>query len=244
MYLINRHPTVDFSQYVDLPSLMALKPYLDYAVVKSSISATPSRYFKSQFLHPTHTGISDAITHDTYQYDFIKDLKDHDQYALWLSYTEDVIYGQRSVQIAYANDWDKKHLKDHVTETANMQYWTAFTDWLNAQNIFAEYGRIVVFLNEPNGYTPIHYDSLDRTRPDEFVWISLDNRKKMFVFDNKTNRKYYLDTNIGMFDTANYHGADVSNLASWSVRVDGVFSDQFLVKSALLPHFRPPSVTK
>lgn len=243
MYLINGHYTIDFSNYVDLDSLIALKPYLDYAVAKSSRTATPSRYFKSQFLNASYTGISDALAH-TYHYDFIQDLKNNDQYASWLSYTEDVLYGQRSVQIVYSDDWYKKHLKEHAIKTENIQYWDKFITWLDAQHIFSEYGRIVVFLNEPGVDTPIHYDSLNRERPDEFIWISLDNRKKMFVFDPKTNRKHYLNTSIGMFDTSNYHGADVSNLASWSLRVDGVFSDQFLVKSALLPHFRTPQVTK
>lgn len=238
MYLINHSPTIDFSPFVDLPSLMAMKPYLDYAVVKSSKTATPSRYFKAQFLQAQYDGLSDALTHNNYSYEFIQDLKDNDQYAAWLSYTEDVVYGQRSVQIVYSNDWYKKHLKAHAIDTANKQYWGKFVDWLDAQHIFSEYGRIVVFLNEPNVYTPIHYDSLNRERPDEFIWISLDNRKKMFVFDAETEEKHYLNTHIGMFDTSNYHGADVSNLASWSMRVDGVFSDQFLAKSLLNTHFK------
>ena len=243
MYLINNQPTISIDSFVDIKSLMALKPYLDYAVVKSSGTATPSRYFKSQFLHATHNGLSDVINH-SYPYEFLQDLKDNDQYAAWLSYTEEVVYGQRSVQISYPTSWESKHLKDQVVDTNNKQYWTAFTEWLDQQNIFTEYGRIVVFLNEPGVNTPIHYDSLDRTRPDEFIWISLDNRKKMFVFDPKTEQKYHLDATIGMFDTSNYHGADVGNLASWSLRVDGTFSDQFLAKSLLYKHFRSPSVTK
>lgn len=237
MYLINNSPTIDFSPFVDLPSLMAMKPYLDYAVVKSSKTATPTRYFNSQFLASRKAGIRD-IPPVSFQYPFIQDLIDNDQFAAWLSYTEEVEYGQRSVQIVYSNDWDKKHLKDYAIDTANKQYWLMFIEWLDAQNIFSEYGRIVVFLNEPNVYTPIHYDSLDRTRPDEFIWVSLDNRKKMFVFDTETEEKHYLNTNIGMFDTSNYHGADVSTLASWSLRVDGVFSDQFLAKSSLNTHFK------
>jgi hypothetical protein len=238
MFKINNKAIVELDQFVDIDSLMAMKPYMDYAVVKSSKSAGPTRYLNSQLLKATYPGVSDVITH-SYPYDFIQDLKDNDQYASWLSYTEDIVCGQRSVQIVSPEDWYKKHLSKHTTATDNKQYWTAFIMWLEAQDIFAEYGRIVVFLNEPGGTTPIHYDSLDRTRLEEFVWISLDSRKQMFVYDPETEEKHYVKTCIGTFDTSNYHGADASNFPSWSLRVDGVFSDKFLSKTGLTQHFRP-----
>jgi hypothetical protein len=235
MFLINNQATVDFSSYVDVSSLLDLKPYLDYAVVKSAKTATPSRYYKSQFLDKTYLGINDVVK-NSYEYDFIDELKATDQFASWLRYNQDVIYGQQSLQIRYPKEWSTKHLAEQTVDTDNVQYWQPFFDWLNKQNVFEQYGRVVVFLNEPGVATPIHQDSPDPARKDEFIWISLDNRKKMFVFDGTT--KHYLTTPIGTFDATNYHGAEASDLASWSLRVDGVFSKDFLDRTGLLSHYR------
>ncbi len=106
MFKINNKAIVELDQFVDIDSLMAMKPYMDYAVVKSSKSAGPTRYLNSQLLKATYPGVSDVITH-SYPYDFIQDLKDTDQYASWLSYTEDIVCGQRSVQIVSPEDWYK-----------------------------------------------------------------------------------------------------------------------------------------
>jgi hypothetical protein len=237
LHLINNQATVDFTPYVDINSLLNLKPYLDYAVVKSSIIATPSRYYRWQFLDQTYLGIND-IVNDTYNYDFIDELKSTDQFADWLRYQKDVLHGQRSVQIRYPKDWNTKHLSSEVGDTDNVQYWQLFFNWLADQNIFDEYGRVVAFLNEPGVSTPTHQDSPDPSRKDEFIWISLDQRKKMFVYDPTTSQKHYLNTAVGTFDATNYHGSDVGDLASWSIRVDGIFSDDFLYRSELYDHYR------
>lgn len=237
LHLIDNKPTIDFTSYVDIESLINLKPYLDYAVVKSSTLATPSRYYKSQFLDQTYQGINDIIKND-FTYDFIQDLKDHDQLASWLRYNQDVVYGQQSVPVIYPKDWNTKHLMSETVATDNKKYWTKFLEWVEAQDIFAGYGRVVVFFNEAGVDTPIHFDSGDATRRDEFIWISLDNRKKMFVYDLDTKQKHYMNTYIGTFDATNYHGAEVGNLACWSIRVDGIFSDNFLNRTGLYNHYR------
>jgi hypothetical protein len=176
---------------------------------------------------------------DQFDYDFIQDLKDHDQFAAWLRYHQDLAYGQQSVPIIYSNDWSTKHLSSKVFKTENVKYWETFFDWLKNQNIFDDYGRVAIFLNEPGVSTPAHLDSSDASRRDEFIWMSLDHRKKMFVYDPEAEQKHYLNTVIGTFDATNYHGADPGDLASWSLRIDGVFSDDFLDRTSLKNHYRP-----
>ena len=237
MYLIDNQPTIDFSSYVDLGSLLKLKPYLDYAVVKSSSIVTPTRYYHNQFLDQKYQGINDVYNIPV-DFEFYQELKDTDQLASWLRYNQDLIHGQQSVQIRCAINWNTKHINSEVFDTKNIQYWQCFFDWIDEQNIFNEYGRVVVFLNEPGVETPIHRDSPDPTRRDEFIWVSLGNRKKMFVYDAEKNIKYYVDTPIGLFDATNYHGAEAGELASWSLRVDGIFSKEFLDKTGLYHHFR------
>ena len=68
MYLIDNQPTIDFSSYVDLDSLLKLKPYLDYAVVKSSSIVTPTRYYHHQFLDQKYQGINDVYNIPNFDY--------------------------------------------------------------------------------------------------------------------------------------------------------------------------------
>ena len=60
-----------------------------------------------------------------------------------------------------------------------------------------------------------------------FIWISLDNRKKLFVQDSITKEKHYIDSPITMFDDRNHHGVENTGYAAWSLRVDGFFTDEF-----------------
>lgn len=245
MYLINNQLVIDLASYVNIQALIDQKPQFDYAVVKSSKLVTPARYYKIQFLDQRHLGLQDVL--GTYtnaspgELDFLQDLRDHDLLASWLRYNNDLIYGQQSVPIIYPKDWVTKHLKKETIETENTKYFKFFFDWLENEQIFAEFGRVCVFLNEPGVATPIHFDSNDATRRDEFIWLSLGNKKKFFIYDETTNTKHYLNSPIGTFDATNYHGSEPGEFASWSIRVDGIFSDSFLLKTDLYNHFRQPT---
>ncbi len=240
MYLINNQPVIDLSEYVNMQKLFDQKSQFDYAVVKSSPLVTPARYYRTQFLDQQHLGISDVI--ETYnnsdEFDFLQDLRDHGQLASWLRYNQNLIYGQQSVPIIYPTNWLTKHIADETVKTENVKYFKFLFDWLADEQIFTEYGRVVVFLNEPGVSTPIHQDSSDASRKDEFIWLSLGDRKKFFVYDEKNKVKHYLTSAIGTFDATNYHGADAGEFASWSMRIDGTFSDSFLIKTNLYKHFR------
>jgi hypothetical protein len=242
MYLINNLPVIDLAGYVNIQALIDQKPYFDYAVVKSSPLVTPARYFRAQFLNQPNLGLQDVLGDYTSategELDFLSDLRNHDQLASWLRYNQNLVYGQQSVPIIYPLSWFTKHLKAETVETENTKYFKFLFDWLADEQIFSEYGRVVVFLNEPGVSTPIHQDSSDANRKDEFIWISLGARKKFFVYDTETDIKHYLHSPIGTFDATNYHGADPGEFASWSVRIDGIFSDSFLLKTGLTSHFR------
>lgn len=243
MYLINNNPFVDFEPHIDLSFLEQHLPYLNYSVVKSSVLARPSWYYSASFLEPNKVGLADVLpsyTNDKLQdYEFLQDLKDCDQLGSWLRYQEDISYGQQSISIYYTLEYLKKHLQDQRVGTQAVEYFDLFFKWLESQCIFNEFGRVVIFPNEPYTKTPIHQDYPDgMTRKDEFIWINLDRRKKFFVYDEATNEKHYVNSRICTFDNASYHGCDNVEFATWSLRVDGVFADEFLHKTGLYNHYR------
>lgn len=94
---------------------------------------------------------------------------------------------------------------------------------------FAEIGRVMFFITEPNNETIPHYDdSLDVTdRPnDDFIWFTTSNRyKRIYVLDPETNEKHYPDQSKKFiwFNEMDYHGTDSVSRLTFSVRIDGKF---------------------
>lgn len=240
MYLLNNKPFINLEPYVDITALEKQLPYLNYAVVRTTALSTPSKYYGNSFLQEGLTGLLDVVpTVDLTQYEFLQELKELDLLGAWVRYQSNISYGQQSQSIYYSLDYSKKHLESHRVGTWAVPYFKPFFDWLHESNIFSEYGRAVVFPNEPNTMTPIHCDYPDAiSRKDEFIWINLDGRKKFFMYDPSTNEKTYVDGKVSTFDNSSYHGCDPVEWATWSIRVDGVFSDEFLDKTNLRNHYR------
>ena len=241
MFKINGNVIVDLTPYVDIKTLLELKPYIDYAIVKNSDYQVPAEYAGYLFFNPS-TGfidISDKTKQEFIEkYPFLKDL-DYKKMLMWLRYHIDIKYGQSHLHVTKANTWETKHLKSECALTPVTESFKPLLDWIENQNIFLEYGRVNIFVNEPNCNTPRHHDPPTNlvSAKDQFIWITLDSRKKFFVYDPATEEKHYLSGHIGIFDNYNYHGSESSDFASYSIRIDGRFTSEFLKKTGMAGHF-------
>jgi hypothetical protein len=62
----------------------------------------------------------------------------------------------------------------------------------------------------------------------EFVWFRTNLRKPFYMFNDETGEKLYVDSYSAWFDTVNqFHGTDPQEGLSFSIRVDGHFTDEF-----------------
>lgn len=67
----------------------------------------------------------------------------------------------------------------------------------------------------------------------EFIWFRTNFSKPFYMLDPTTSQKKYVRSYSAWFDTVNqYHGADAGEGLSFSIRVDGIFTDAF---RALIP---------
>jgi hypothetical protein len=123
-------------------------------------------------------------------------------------------------------------------------YWTE-----NAENFpslidlisklpFQSVGRVMLFLTEANNVTIPHFDSIHELadKPnDDFIWFTTrHDYKKIYVMDSETKEKFYplADSKFIWFNEMDYHGTDSFPKFSFSVRIDGKFTDE--VKSKIL----------
>jgi hypothetical protein len=62
----------------------------------------------------------------------------------------------------------------------------------------------------------------------EFLWFRTNLNKPFYLLNAKTGEKRYVQSYSAWFDTVNqFHGVDAYNGMSFSIRVDGTFTDEF-----------------
>lgn len=138
----------------------------------------------------------------------------------------------------YAN----KHLKSKVSRRQLTDDFQFIFDWIDAQDCFQEYGRVMFFFSEPNSAGKIHRDYPEHaihSPSDMFLWISGPVEKRIFVYDKDTGEKVYSPSRAVIFDNCNFHGTEnLNDSTAWSLRVDGIFKKEWAEKVGIYDHFQ------
>jgi hypothetical protein len=93
---------------------------------------------------------------------------------------------------------------------------------------FAATARIIIIYDHEGNAVPAHRDHEDREICNEFIWMRTNSAKRFYLLNPENREKLYVDSHTAWFDTVNqYHGADANDGLSFSLRVDGVFTDEF-----------------
>jgi frataxin-like iron-binding protein CyaY len=118
-----------------------------------------------------------------------------------------------------------------------------FSDLMNfiATLPFQETGRILIIYDNAGKEVPAHRDHLETETCNEFVWFRTNLIKPFYVLNHLTGEKKYVESYSAWFDSVNqFHGSEAVDGLSFSVRVDGKFTDEF--KSRIpKPDFNPAS---
>ncbi|HWS54542.1 MAG TPA: hypothetical protein VN228_10460 [Pyrinomonadaceae bacterium] len=93
---------------------------------------------------------------------------------------------------------------------------------------FKETGRILLIYDEAGRAVPAHRDHLNGEVCHEFVWLRTNLLKPLYMLNHETGEKRRVEGYSAWFDTVNqFHGSDACGGLTFSVRVDGHFSDDF-----------------
>lgn len=91
---------------------------------------------------------------------------------------------------------------------------------------FAATARMLIIYDNAGNPVPAHRDHEDPGLCHEFIWMRTRFTKRFYMLDPPSGRRDYVRSHSAWFDSVNqYHGADGSDELSFSIRVDGVFSD-------------------
>ena len=247
MHLINDRPWIDLRDCIDVTLLISMR-----AEIARIIACNPQYIFTSlvgtqaNLYHQTENDLGDfakKIMNDPSHPDhhWFKRIGSVPRFYTFCKYMYPVVGLNQAMYVRTMKQdlYGQKHLGESCMDTPVAGEFGFLFDWINDQDVFQQYGRVVLFINEPGVATTRHRDYPNPTSfRNEFIWITLDDRKKFYIYDETSDTKHMIGSSVACFDNANWHGSDPSPYASWSIRIDGIFSDDFLKRSKMHDHFR------
>jgi hypothetical protein len=151
--------------------------------------------------------------------------------------------GSRMIYLAQSKlpdsyfDLDKTELWEPTEATSEFSLLMDFIATLP----FKATGRMLIMYDDAYRPVPAHRDHTDSETCHEFIWFRTNLRKPFFMLNHQTDEKLYVESYSAWFDTVNqFHGTDPTEGLSFSIRVDGRFTDAFR-KRIPTPAYNPAS---
>lgn len=151
--------------------------------------------------------------------------------------------GSRMIYLAQSKfpdsyfDLDKTELWEPTAATAEFSLLMDFIATLP----FKATGRMLIMYDDMRRPVPAHRDHTETEMCHDFIWFRTNLKKPFYLLNNETNEKLYVDSYSAWFDSVNqFHGSDPCDGLSFSIRVDGVFTDKFR-KRIPIPACNPAS---
>jgi hypothetical protein len=120
-------------------------------------------------------------------------------------------------------DLDKAELWERTEKADEFSELMAFIDTLP----FKKMARIMIMCEDGGRGTTAHRDHGNQDINHEFIWFRSSFTKPFYMYSSKTKVKKYVESYSAWFDSVNqYHGSESTKGLSFSIRVDGTFSDE------------------
>jgi hypothetical protein len=151
---------------------------------------------------------------------------------------QSVVFLSESVRPYYYYDLDKPELWKRTAAAAEFSQLIDFIETLP----FKGTARMLVIYDDVPREVPAHRDHVDSEVCSDFIWFRTNLKKPFYLLNHQTNEKVYVDSYSAWFDTVNqFHGADSCDGLSFSIRVDGQFTEEFK-KQIPIPEFNLASI--
>ncbi|HEY0005176.1 MAG TPA: hypothetical protein VGB17_10245 [Pyrinomonadaceae bacterium] len=93
---------------------------------------------------------------------------------------------------------------------------------------FKATGRMLIMYDDRARPVTAHRDHTSTELCHDFIWFRTNLDKPFYMLNHRTNEKLYVESYSAWFDSVNqFHGSDSFAGLSFSIRVDGHFTDEF-----------------
>jgi hypothetical protein len=210
-----------------VPPSLEREPYVDYGQVIAAFSTDEFAKFVSLSDTP---GEFDLDRQGDYEFGEERDWPLSRKQMLYLKFKYGVYFPwQIFYEMIPTLNWEDKSNGDgkHFTAEARRHFprLVAFVKSLP----FAVVGRCNILGLEANHHGTVHLDGDPHDpRADHFITLCPRRNKRLFLWDEETRTKTFVVSRAYWFNDHGYHGVEPDPYFRYSVRVDGVFRDDFL----------------
>jgi hypothetical protein len=123
--------------------------------------------------------------------------------------------------------------------TPEAQYFPNTVEWVESMvgTIFEDIGRVIFFHCEHDGI-PFEHRDLDarngvnvvKPHRNEFIHIRPNTKKSFYLWDPKIKDKTYINARAAWWNDVDWHGGEKIMEQSYSLRIDGKFTEDFRKK--------------
>ncbi|HYP00839.1 MAG TPA: hypothetical protein VER76_11665 [Pyrinomonadaceae bacterium] len=93
---------------------------------------------------------------------------------------------------------------------------------------FESTGRMLIMYDDAGRAVPAHRDHTSFDVCHDFVWFRTNMTKPFYMLNHRTGVRKYVESYTAWFDSVNqFHGSDAADGLSFSIRVDGRFTEEF-----------------
>ena len=231
---VNGLPYYNLDQFLDIDSFNNLfdelavgisKSWVDKGVVSCGVRETETQLELCSVLNSPQKYLN------SHQLKILDKLDNLHQKAWYCSLILPIHHPYSLVFLRRERDFWKKQYSDFCDWTENAQYFPETIEFIKRLP-FQEFGRIVLFITEPNEETLIHYDggsadSLKNANTEMIYFRPGSNKKKIFIWDDSAKKEYLINSTASFWNDLDYHGVHASNGKTFSLRIDGVFTNSF-----------------
>lgn len=135
-----------------------------------------------------------------------------------------MVYLSRSLREENYYDLDDPDVWQPSPDATDFPELMSFIDTLP----FSKTARMLIMYDPKGRAVTPHRDHDSVELCHEFIWFRTNMAKPFYMLNPDTVEKLYVTSHAAWFDTVNqFHGADATDGLSFSIRVDGVFTDAF-----------------
>jgi hypothetical protein len=152
---------------------------------------------------------------------------------LWLKYRFGVYFPWKVFVELVPNRWwgDKSRGEGKSFTRQARAFFPTTLEWIRRLP-FVEIGRATLLGLDAHDHGTVHHDgdAGDPSPPGHFVTVCPRGDKRLFLWDEDAGRKVAVTGRTYWFDDRDDHGVDADPQFRYSIRVDGVFRDDFLAR--------------
>jgi hypothetical protein len=232
---IKNEPFIDVAKYLPIDELKAMEKDICIGISKSKINAGvygPGVANEKQYKSVIGLLGKYMRSSDPEDRELIAELNNEQRSLFFKLYegmysASTVVYLRDFKEAKSLSTYMKKGSKEATYFTENAKHFPKLLEWIDTLP-FDEVGRVIFFLHDHDSQLLLHRDGPGYIpHKNEFLWLNPCEKKKLYIYNEDTEEKNYIVTPAAFFNDLDMHGGDSCSTMTWSLRIDGKFTEKF-----------------